>query len=254
MKKLALIVLLMFFVPQNSMAAGEASRDYIPQNWSFDGMFGLFDRGQLRRGYQVYKEVCAACHSMKYIHFRNLGEAGGLEFTPDQVKALASEFEIIDGPNADGDMFKRLGRASDVFPLPFENEAIARAANGGALPPDLSLIAKARFGRADYINSLLQGYSAPPIGVEVPPGQYYNRFFNPLIAMSPPLREGQVDYEDGTKASVAQMSADVAAFLTWSAEPHHEKRKRIGFQVLIYLSILAVLLFLTQKKIWRKAH
>lgn len=249
---LALTLSLFFTAP--GFAAGKASTDYVPYNWSFDSMFGMFDRGQLRRGYQVYKEVCSSCHSMRYLHFRNLGESGGLEFTAEQVKALASEYKVEDGPNAEGDMFERTARASDKFPSPFANAAMARAANGGASPPDLSLIGKARFGGANYINSLLQGYSAPPIGVEVPPGQYYNRYFDPLIAMAPPLRDGQVVYEDKTKATVAQMSADVAAFLSWAAEPHYEKRKRMGFQVLIYLSLLAVFVFLTQRRVWKDAH
>ena len=253
MKKLCALIFI-FSLSTPSFAAGDASQEYIPYNWSFNGAVGLFDRGQLRRGYQVYKEVCAACHSMRYIYFRNLGEPGGLEYSPAEVKALAGEHRVKDGPNNDGEMFERRARAADAFPSPFENDIIARAANGGALPPDLSLVAKARFGGADYIHSLLQGYGAPPIGLEVPPGQYYNRYFSPLIAMAPPLSDGQVEYQDGTKASVAQMSADVSAFLTWAAEPHREARKRIGFQVLIYLSILAVLLFLTQKRIWKKAH
>ena len=253
MKKLFAFCLVCF-LSATSFAADGASTNYIPYDWSFKGMFGLFDRAQLRRGYQVYKEVCASCHSMRYLHFRNLGEAGGLGYTAPQVKALAGEYKVQDGPNADGDMFERTARPADAFPSPFENDIIARASNGGALPPDLSLIAKARFGGADYIHSLLQGYGAPPIGLEVPPGQYYNRYFNPLIAMAPPLSDEQVEYEDGTKATVGQMSADVSAFLAWAAEPHREARKRIGFQVLIYLSILAVLLFLTQKSIWKKAH
>ncbi len=241
---------LMILAAPSFVIAKEAKPDYLPTQWSFTGPLGVFDRSALRRGYQVYREVCASCHAMKYIHFRNLAESGGLAYSPAQVAVIAAEFEVEDGPDREGDMFKRPARPSDAFPSPFANDQLARAANGGALPPDLSLIAKARFGGADYIYSLLQGYSAPPIGVKPLAGQYYNVYMGGLIAMAPPLTEEQVEYEDGTKASVAQMSHDVATFLAWAAEPHQEERKRIGFQVLIYLSILAALLFLTARRIW----
>ncbi len=254
MKKHFLFAVLLLTMTPAFVAAKEATPDYLPTQWSFTGPFGLFDRAELRRGYQVYHEVCAACHAMKYMHFRDLAESGGPEYSAPQVVAIALGFEVEDGPDREGDMFKRPARPSDPFPSPFANEQRARVSNGGALPPDLSLIAKARFGGADYIYSLLQGYSAPPIGMEVPPGQYYNAYMGATFAMSPPLVEDQVDYEDGTKATIAQMSHDVAAFLTWAADPHMEARKRIGFQVMIYLSILAVLLFLTTRRIWSNRH
>ena len=250
MKKYLLFVFLLLLASPSLVMAKEAGPDYIPTQWSFSGPFGLFDRAALRRGYQVYREVCASCHAMKYLHFRNLAEAGGPGYSLAQVAVIASEFEVEDGPDREGDMFKRPARPSDSFPSPFANEMLARAANGGAFPPDLSLIAKARFGGADYIYSLLQGYSAPPLGLQVPPGQHYNVYKGALFAMAPPLVEDQVEYEDGTKATIAQMSHDVAVFLTWAADPHTEARKRIGFQVMIYLSILVVLLFLTTRKIW----
>jgi cytochrome c1 len=224
--------------------------------WSFEGPFGTYDRSALRRGYKVYKEVCSTCHSMKYMHFRNLGEPGGPEFTEAQVKALAAGYKVQDGPNAQGEMFERDGKPSDVFPSPYPNDEAA-AATLGAAPPDLSLIAKAREGGATYIYSLLTGYKDAPAGVTVPAGGHYNPVFvagNGIIAMPPPLSDGQVDFDDGTPNTLDQEAKDVAQFLMWAAEPKLEQRHRLGFQVAIYLLVLSGLLYFATRKVWHDQH
>jgi len=222
-------------------------------SWSFEGPFGTYDRAELQRGYQVYREVCAACHSMDLLSFRNLGQPGGPEFSADQVAAMAAQVEVTDGPDDTGEMFTRPGVPSDAFPAPFPNDQAARAANGGALPPDLSVIVKARPNGADYIHGLLVGYQDPPAGFELTPGMSYNLYFpGHQIAMPPPLNEGQVEYADGTEATVERMARDVTAFLAWAAEPKLEARHRLGFQVMIYLIVLAVLLYFSKRRIWAR--
>lgn len=222
------------------------------QKWSFNGPFGTFDRAELQRGYQVYKEVCSACHAMKYVAFRNLKDVG---FTDAEVKALAATFEVNDGPNDQGEMFKRAGLPSDKFPSPFPNEKAARASNGGAYPLDLSLIAKARAAGPDYIRALLTGYKDAPAGFTVGEGLHYNEYFaGHQIAMPKPINDDQVTYADGTKASVEQMAHDVSAFLMWAAEPKLEDRKRMGFKVIIFLVVLSGLFFAAKKRIWSKLH
>jgi len=249
-----------------------------PRNeWSFAGPFGKFDKTQLQRGFKVYKEVCANCHSMNLIAFRNLGEAGGPGFSQGQVKALAASFKIKDGPNDAGDMFEREGRPADRWPSPFPNKQAAAAANGGALPPDFSVIAKARsYSRdfpwflvdiftqyqehgVDYITALLNGYSEDTHGVQVPAGKYYNTYYpGNIISMPKPLNDGQVDYVKGADGrpqapeTVAQYSKDVSAFLMWAAEPHLEKRKETGFKAIAFMIVLAGLLYFTKKKIWAR--
>ncbi|MBB3933155.1 cytochrome c1 [Kaistia hirudinis] len=243
--------------------------------WSFAGIFGKYDTAQLQRGYQVYKEVCASCHSMNFLHFRNLADEGGPHFTEAQAKAVAAGYQVQDGPNDAGDMFERPGRLSDRFPAPFPNPEAAAAANNGKAPPDLSLMAKARAvhrgfpwfvldvftqyqeGGPDYIHNLLTGYKEPPPGVTVGPGLHYNVGFNagPAIAMPPPLSDGQVTYTDGAPQTVDQYARDVSAFLMWAAEPHLDARKRTGFQVIIFVLVFAGLLYATKRKIWSKiAH
>lgn len=233
-------------------AAGEAP-EIEAQNWSFNGFFGRFDRGSLQRGFQVYKEVCSSCHGMNLLFYRNLGQPGGPEFSEAQVKAIAAEDEVQDGPDDEGDMFERSALPKDRFKEPFANENQARASNGGAYPPDLSVIAKARPKGPDYLYALLTGYVDAPAGVEVPDGMNYNRAFpGHLLAMAAPLSDDAVEYGDGTQATIAQMARDVTQFMMWAAEPTLEERKRIGFQVMIYLLILAGLMYFTTKKLWSR--
>ncbi|WP_420559351.1 cytochrome c1 [Tepidicaulis sp.] len=223
--------------------------------WSFDAPFGTFDRSQLRRGYKVYKEVCAACHSMNLVNFRNLAQEGGPEFSEAQVKALAAEYEIEDGPDEYGDMFTRAREPKDPMPAPFPNENAARAANGGAYPPDFSVIVKARSGGADYIYSLLTGYEEAPQGFPMSPGMNYNAYFGGhQIAMANPLFDEIVEYEDGTPMTVDQYARDVAAFLTWASEPKLEARHELGFQVMVFLAVLAGLLYFAGRKLWADKH
>ncbi|MDX1574882.1 MAG: cytochrome c1 [Kiloniellales bacterium] len=222
------------------------------QDWSFDGLFGLFDRPQLQRGLQVYQEVCAGCHGLKYIAFRNLSDLG---YTEDQIKAFASEAVIVDGPDDDGEMFEREGRPSDYFPAPFPNDKAAAAANNGAVPPELSLMAKARFGGPDYIYALLTGYEEPPADFEVLEGLSYNAYFpGHQIAMAPPLFDGAVEYADGTEATVDQMARDVSAFLMWAAEPTLEDRKTAGIWVLLFFLFVTGVTYASKKKIWADLH
>ena len=238
--------------------------------WSFAGFFGTFDQAQLQRGFQVYKEVCSACHSMDLVAFRNLGDEGGPHFTAAEVKALAASYQVTDGPNDAGDMFQRAGKPYDHLPAPFPNKEAAAAANGGAAPPDLSVIAKARGVKRglvwglldfftgyqeagpDYIHALLTGFQDPPPGVKVPDGTYYNPYFHAAISlhMPPPLSDGQVTYSDGSPQTVDQYAKDVSAFLMWTAEPHLMERKRVGFMTFIFLIVFAGLMYLTKKRVW----
>ncbi|WP_082767488.1 cytochrome c1 [Bosea sp. PAMC 26642] len=249
------------------------------QSWSFSGPFGKFDRAQLQRGYKVTKEVCANCHSMSLLRFRNLSQPGGPEFSTGQVLALAATYQIKDGPNEQGEMFDRPGRPADAVPAPFPNEQAARAANGGAYPPDMSVLAKARtyergFPRfifdiftqyqeqgPDYIHALLGGYhEKPPEGFpSLQPGQYYNEYMpGHLIAMPKPISDGQVEYPKGPDGkspvpeTVDQYGKDVAAFMVWMAEPHLEARKRTGLMWMPFLIILGGLLYYTKKKVWAR--
>ena len=227
--------------------------EYLKTDWSFKGLFGKFDRASLQRGYQVYTEVCSSCHSMKYLSYRNLTEKGGPEFTEDQAKAIAASFEVKDGPNADGEMFTRPGKLSDKFVMPYENVKAAQAANGGAYPPDMSVLVKARGGGVDYIYSLLQGYEDPPLGVTLDDGVHYNKFmYGNKIKMSNPLSDGIVEYSDGTNPTIEQMSKDVTTFLMWTAEPHLETRHRMGFKAIVYLIILTILVYFSMKRIWSR--
>ena len=249
--KFCLIVGLIISIFSQSIAAEKV--DYLKTDWSFKGIFGKFDRASLQRGYQVYTEVCAACHSMKYLSYRNLTEKGGPEFSLEQAKAIAASFEVVDGPNADGEMFTRPAKLSDKFVMPYENEKAAQAANGGAYPPDMSVLVKARKGGADYIYSLLLGYSEPPEGIELDDGVYYNKYmYGNKIKMPAPLSDDLIEYTDGTKATAEQMSKDITNFLMWSAEPHLEQRHKTGFRVIAYLIILTVLVYFTMKKIWSR--
>jgi len=224
----------------------------IERSWSFGGLFGHYDRAAMQRGLQVYREVCAACHGLDYVAFRNLADVG---YSDEQVEAIAAQYEITDGPNDQGEMFQRPGRPTDYFPAPFANQAEARLANGGALPPELSLITKARASGSDYVYSILLGYEDPPADVTGPSGTYYNLYFpGHWLAMPPPLAEGAVTYADGTEATVEQMAADVTTFLTWAAEPNLEERKQSGLKVMLFLIVLTALLFATKRKVWAPVH
>lgn len=222
-------------------------------NWTFKGVTGKFDRSSLQRGYQVYNEVCASCHSMRLLSYRNLGEKGGPEFSVKQVKAIAANFEITDGPNNQGEMFTRPARPSDKFVLPYPNVQASMAANGGAYPPDMSVLVKARKGGANYIYSVLMGYEEPPENFELEEGVYYNKYMSGnKIKMAKPLIEGSVEYSDGTNATEKQMAIDVTTFLTWAAEPHLEVRHKTGLRVVIFLIILLGLVYFSMKRIWSR--
>jgi ubiquinol-cytochrome c reductase cytochrome c1 subunit len=237
----------------NSAYSEEKKIEFIKNDWSFEGIFGTFDRSSLQRGYQVYQEVCSGCHSIQHLSYRNLSEKGGPEFSLDEAKAIAAQFEVTDGPNDDGEMFTRPRRLSDKFVNPFPNIQAATAANGGAYPPDMSVLVKARKGGADYIYSLLLGYEEAPAGYELDDGVYYNKYIpGNKIMMSKPLSEGAVEYSDGTQATEAQMAKDVVTFLTWAAEPNLEARHKMGFKVFIFLIILLTLVYFSKQKVWSR--
>ena len=237
----------------NSAYSEEKKIEFIKNDWSFEGIFGTFDRSSLQRGYQVYQEVCSGCHSIQHLSYRNLSEKGGPEFSLDEAKAIAAQFEVTDGPNDDGEMFTRPRRLSDKFVNPFPNIQAATAANGGAYPPDMSVLVKARKGGADYIYSLLLGYEESPAGYELDDGVYYNKYIpGNIIMMSKPLSEGAVEYSDGTQATETQMAKDVVTFLTWAAEPNLEARHKMGFKVFIFLIILLSLVYFSKQKVWSR--
>jgi cytochrome c1 len=235
-----------------------------PVAFSFDGPFGTYDRGALERGFQVYKEVCSSCHSLSHIAFRNLADEGGPGFNEAQVKAIAAGYKIPADPNDKGEIFDdkgtrltRAGTPADYFPAPFANEEAARANNGGALPPDLSLVVKAREGGAHYVYSFLTGFhETPPAGFTVPAGKYFNPWFEGWTVNMPnsALIANAVTYSDGTQATIDQEAHDVATFLAWASDPKMEERKQMGFAVLIFLVTLAGILFAAYRKIWSDAH
>jgi ubiquinol-cytochrome c reductase cytochrome c1 subunit len=249
--KVSSLFIISFFACSSVAIAHEET--HIPkQTWSFDGAFGKFDKAQLQRGFQVFKEVCSTCHSLKRIRFRDLSAIG---FSELEIKALAASFEIHDGPNQEGEMFDRKGLPSDPYPWTFKNDNQAKAANNGALPLDLSLIVKARKGGADYIHAFLIGFDCPPKYIKVSQGQYWNKAFpGNLISMAPPLTENQVTYADGTKATIDQMAKDVSAFLAFAAEPEMEKRKQKGYNTLMYLAFLTILSYIVKRRIWKDVH
>lgn len=253
MKKIALILMMGTVLAAPAVYAAGDVKPPRKVEWSFDGMFGKVDKPAAQRGFQVYKEVCSACHGIKRVAFRSLTEIG---FSPAEVKALAATYSVKDGPNDDGEMFERPGLPSDKFVPPYANEQAARAAQNGAYPPDLSLIIKARHDGANYVYSLLTGY-----GQEVPEhmvmseGQHYNPYMaGGKIAMAAPFSDGQVTYVDGTVASVDQMAKDVVNYLQWAAEPEMESRKQIGIKVLIYLAIFTVFMYVAKRRLWSKLH
>jgi ubiquinol-cytochrome c reductase cytochrome c1 subunit len=279
-KGLILAALGLAFIAGSAQAASHHPLEPKEIDWSFDGPFGRFDKAQLQRGYKVYREVCSACHSMNLMYFRNLGQAGGPFYDPKYpnpndnpyVKALAKDIQVKDIDSETGDQIQRPAMPADHFPAPFPNEPAARASNGGALPPDLSVIAKAREGGPTYIHGLLAGFREPPPGLTVPDGKHYNPYFagdvssfwngphdkvppGGFISMAPPLTDNKVTFDDGTKSTVDQEAKDVAAFLMWAAEPKMEERKRFGFGAMIYLLIFTGLLYASYRRIWRNvAH
>ena len=250
--KIFILFFLLFFYTSNLFAA-ESSTKSLPQHeWSFEGITGTFDRGALQRGYQVYSEVCSGCHSMKLLYYRDLIDIG---FSEDQVKAIASEFTVIDGPNDEGEMFERDARPADRFVSPYLNDNEARANNNGAYPPDLSVITKAKKDGANYIYNLLLGYKDPPVDIEVGEGMYYNIYMaGNQIAMPQPIYDESVDYADGTNNSAEQLAEDLVVFLTWAAEPELEVRKNLGIKVILFFIVLGFIIFLAKNHLWREVH
>lgn len=252
MRALIIVIAAILAGATAARAAGEKI-EYPAREWSWDGIFGTFDRAQLQRGLQVYTEVCSTCHSLRLVAFRNLSALG---YDDDQIKEYAGNYEVEDGPNDDGEMFTRPALPSDRFVPPYPNEQAARVANNGAYPPDLSLMAKARKGGADYVFALLTGYESEvpadaPEGFVLADGMSYNRYFaGHQIAMPQPLFDGALDYADGSAASEGQMAGDVTAFLMWAAEPRLEDRKGMGLRVLIFLFIFTGMLIAVKKKVW----
>ncbi len=256
------IALLASLIALPAFAAGDAEHPQAPpQGWSFDGVFGRYDPQTLQRGYLVYEQVCSSCHGLEYVTYRNLAEPGGPGFTMDQARAIAAEHLVPAGPDQDGNTtdenglpLTRDGIPADAIPSPYANDLAARAANGGALPPDLSLMTKARLNGPSYIYSLLTGYEPDPHGEEQV-GLYYNSYFtNHWIAMAPPLSDGLVEFPDGTEGTVENQAFAVTNFLMWASEPHLEKRKRMGFQVMLFLLILSVLLYMGYRRVWADQH
>lgn len=233
--------------PQAARAAGEYDKPPAA-NLSFQGFFGTFDRASAQRGLQVYRQVCASCHGLRLVAFRNLRALG---LTDDQIVAIAAEYQIQDGPNDEGQMFERPGRPSDRFRAPFPNERAARAANNGAYPPDLSVMTKARHYGANYIRAMLLGYQDPPAGVTIGDGMHYNRYFpGRQIAMANVLFDDMMDFADGTPATAEQMARDVTTFLAWAAEPEMEQRRQMGIRVVLFLLILGGLTYAVKRRVW----
>jgi ubiquinol-cytochrome c reductase cytochrome c1 subunit len=233
-------------------AQEEATPPLPNEKWSFDGPFGTYDRAALQRGFQVYQEVCSNCHSLNLVSYRDLDALG---YTDDQIKAVAAQKQVTDGPNDQGEMFQRPARPSDHFVPAFPNEQANRAAHNGALPPDQSLIVKSREGGANYVYGILTGYKEPPGNDKVPDGMYYNIYFpGHHIAMPAPLSDDVVTYGDGTKASLQQEAHDVVTFLEWAAEPRLEERKHTGAKVVIFLLVMTGVLYAAKRKIWAEVH
>ncbi len=248
---LALIAVAAAFGPSSAARALETEEPEA-QSWPHSGPFGSYDRGALQRGLQVYTEVCAGCHGLRLVAFRNLIDIG---YSEDQAKAYAAQFEVEAEPDEEGEVGVRPARLSDRFVSPFANENQARASNNGSMPPDLSLIIKARDGGEDYLHALLTGYREPPEGVELREGMEYNPYFpGHQIAMPAPLSEDAVEYQDGTPATVEQMSRDLTQFLAWASEPMMEARKRMGLKVMLFLFALTGLLYGVKRKVWSDLH
>lgn len=269
MRRLVLALLGASLVAMPAAFAQDESGGPIPHpGWSFDGPFGTFDRAALQRGFEVYQNVCSNCHSLNLVTYDDLGPnglSGGLGYTEDQVKAIAAEKQVTDGPNDQGEMFQRPGRPADHFVPPFPNDQANRAAHNGALPPDLSLIVKERAGGLgampwedsgpDYVYGILTGFKPTPAGVKLRPGMNYNVYFpGHQIAMPQPLTDNSVTFADGTKATLPQEAHDVVTFLAWASEPKMEERKRIGAKAVLFLLVMTGVLYGTKRKIWADLH
>ncbi len=244
------IFLCLFISSLANSTIANTSLPPVKMDWPFDGVFGTVDRQSAQRGFQVYKEVCSACHGLYNLSYRNLKELG---FSDNEVKEIAKNYTVKDGPNDSGEMFDRPAIPSDNFIHPYPNEQAARAANNGAYPPDLSLIIKAREDGANYVYSLLTGYREPPRDFKLMPGLNYNPYFaGEQIAMPAPLSDGQVTYMDGTKATVEQMARDVTIFLQWAAEPEMEHRKSMGLKVTLFLIFFTIFFYVSKNRIWAR--
>ena len=249
--QLVAIILSSLLITSNGLAASD-NITLKKRKWSFDGITGKVDKASAQRGFQIYKQVCSSCHGLKYISFRNLESIG---FSNEEIKALAASYEVEDGPDDTGQFFKRPGIISDRIPSPFKNEEEARAANNGAYPVDQSLIIKARADGANYMYSLMTGYSDPPANFQLGENMYYNAYFpGHQIAMAPPLADNILQYQDGTEATVEQMAVDIVNFLQWAAEPEMEKRKNLGIASIVFLIIATILFYLSKKRIWRNIN
>lgn len=247
-----LVAVVLAFMPVQGFASGGETVKPPHHHWHFSGVTGTYDKAALQRGYKVYREVCSSCHSMKQMYFRNLE---GLGYDESQIKAIAGEYTTTDGPNDEGDMFERPARPSDRFPAPFANDKAAAFANGGAVPPDLSLIIKARHHGPDYVYSILTGYEEAPADAHLLAGQHWNKYMpGHVIAMAPPLSDGQVAYEDESPATVDQYASDVVQFLTWAGDPYMETRKRTGMKAIIFLLVFAGIMYGVKRKIWSDVH
>ncbi len=251
MRTLALITFACAMLSVPAFAGGGSKEPLMEQEWSFKGVTGTFDKASMQRGLHVYREVCSACHSIKRIYFRNLEALG---YSEKEVKTIAAEYEVTDGPDEEGEMFTRAARPSDRFPSPYPNKKAAAAANG-AVPPDLSLIAKSRVHGPDYVFSLLNGYSAPETGHEIPEGKHWNKYFSGhIISMAKPLSDELISYEDGSPETLEQYAFDVVNFLAWAADPYMEERKQTGIKVIIFLLAFAGVMYAYKKRIWADAH
>jgi ubiquinol-cytochrome c reductase cytochrome c1 subunit len=234
-------------------AAQAAEGPALPhEKWSFDGVFGTYDRAALQRGFQVYQEVCSACHGLDHLYYRDLSALG---YSPEQIAAIASQKQVKDGPNDEGEMYDRPARASDKVVPPFPNEQAARAANNGAHPPDLSMVVKAREGGPDYVYGILTGYKDPPSGFHLQDGMNYNEHFpGHQIAMPKPLNDGAVTYADNTQNTLPQEAHDVVTFLTWAAEPNLEQRHRTGVKTMLFLIVGTVVFYFFKRRVWADVH
>jgi len=244
--------ILIYLFSNFNVLASSSGNDLPKHKWSFNGLTGTFDKSAVQRGYQVYREVCSGCHSMSLLYYRDLIDIG---FSNEEVKAIASEYTVIDGPNDEGEMFERPAKPSDRFVSPFSNEQEARVSNNGSYPPDLSVITKAKKHGPDYIFNLLLGYSEPPVDFELGEGMYYNKWKEGYqISMAQPLDEGYVDYDDGTENSLPQLAEDITTFLVWSAEPELEERKKLGIKVILFFIVLGSIVFIVKNRLWRQIN